>query len=335
MKKLVLLLALATVFSLSAIAQTTEIAEEVIVRIDDEIITLNDFNKKFDPVRIALSQQYSGAELESQTNTMKKSLFNIIVNQRLLKYRAQSLGYTMPESFYQEMLNYFKNQSQAKTDEEFLKALEDNGMTVEAIREMAESNYYERALFQQEVFRDKISSESRYQEYYEEHSDRYRTKASFRLSQLIIPYTIDNKEAKRVEIDEAFAAINGGEDFGEVYRRYTPNSAPDATGDIGKVGEESMRAEMLEAIKDLSAGEVSSVVELPAVFLIIKVTEKAPARLIPLEEIKDQVLNDMRMEAVNKGLNELVAKYKKEIFIEIKSNEFLPLYDPTFTKRSR
>lgn len=331
--------AMALMISLPALAQESVVIEEVIIKINDDIITLSEFNKEFDKRFILIEEQFKsrfeGEELEKEITLFKKQLFNALINSRLLHQKAERLGIRMPEAYYNDMVNNLKQRSNSTTEEEFRRALQDNGMTLEDVREMARNNFVQMRLFQYEVYRDQFNSESKFQEYYEEHTERYSTPAVIRLAQILFPYRQDNMEKVRLEAEDALNRIKGGEDFGLVYRELTPQSAPDADGDIGEVNIETLRTEMKEAVSGLEVGGVSDVVVLPTAFLVIKVTDKQPQKLIPLEEIKDRVRADMEQELVSKGLSELILKYKSQSFIDVRSDRFSALYEPTSTALMR
>lgn len=330
-----LLVALLTVVALPAAAQQTQVVEEVIVKINDEIITLSDFERKFAPIEREISRRFEGEERDKELENWRKDVFNGMINRALLKQRARKYGFRLDDATLRNFVNYLKEQSNSRTDEEFRQALADQGMTMDDVRDIAENQYTEGFLFRNEITRDLFSSESKIQEFYEENIERYSTPATLRLSQIIFPFDEENRSLRKLEADQALARLKAGEDFGAVYRAVTPQSAPDATGDIGQVREEALRIEMQDAIRDLKTGETSEIVETPAAYVIIRVTAREPRRNVPLEEIKERVMQDMQEKAVNEGMQELILRYKKESYIDVKSAEFITLYDRTSTIRGR
>lgn len=333
MKKICMAFALVVVPFALATAQQGEVVEEVIVKINDDIITLSQFNEQFEAGREQLARQLQGEELEEAAAQYRRVLFNILVNMKLMEQRAKRLGLRMPEEYFQQTLDYFKQQSGSRTEEEFQRALADNGLTMEDLREISERRYLQRALFQREIlFQEEENLESKVQEYYERNSERYRTAERYNLSQIVFPYTTATQDDAAAQAAIALGRIRSGEDFAVVYRDVTPQAAPDADGDIGEVTPDSMREELREAIVGKDAGEVTDVIDLGTALVVVKITDKQEARAVPLEEIQQQVLNDMQNERVAKGLQDLVLRYKQESYIEIKSPEFLALYDPKSTR---
>lgn len=319
--------AILMLISLPSAAQETQVVEKVLVKINDEIITLSNFNERYQPYERELSRSLSGAELEQRLAEARKEIFNILINRKLLKLRIRQINLPITESNYTNGLEDFKRRTNSKTDAEFQQALRDAGVTMAQLREMIEMQYTIQILFSREISRDLITSESTIQEYYEKHLDRYTIPAKLRLSQIVFPYVEGAAESKRREAEGALQRINGGEDFGEVYRAVTPLAAPDANGDIGIVDVSTLREELRDAVRGLNAQDVSGLIEIPDAFVILKVTEKDPETVKPLEEIKDQVVGDIQAEAVETGISNLILRYKKENNVVVKSADFIPLYD--------
>lgn len=330
-KKATLIMA-AICMSVTALAQETKIVDEVIIKINDEIITRSEFENKMGVIEKQLRSRLSSEQVDAEMPKLRTRYFNLMVNQKILESVVNKRGWKMPEDYYQNMVDSLKQQTQSRNDQEFLKALQDNGMTLEDVREMAKRNFIDGTLFRYEVAKEIPDTESEIQEYYDENSAKYLIPAKMRISQIIFPFNEENKAEIAENAAQALARIKAGEDFDAVYRSVTPQSAPDATGDIGIVDVKSLRSEMKDAIDPLENNQVSEVIETPAALLIVKVTEKEDAKITPLEEIKDLVVNDMREKIMMDGLDKLLLKYKKEFYIELKSDEYAALYDPKYTK---
>jgi parvulin-like peptidyl-prolyl isomerase len=329
--KLITLIFVALCISAVALAQESDIIEEVIIKINDEVITRSEYEARLNKIITSARGQIPEEQIQARMPRLRKDTFNDMVNKKIMQIIVDRRGFKMPESYYQGMIDNLKKQTQARNDQEFLKALRDNGMSLEDIRSAAQQQYNNYMLFNYEVAKEIPDTESEIQTYYEENSDRYLIPAKIRISQIIFPVTEETKQNAIADAGQALSRIKAGEDFAEVYRSVTPQAAPDADGDIGFVQANSLREEMRTAIDNLQAGEVSEVVETPAALVIIKVTEKEEEKITPLEEIKEIVVNDMRMEIMKDGLDKLILKYKKEFFIETRSEEFAALYDPEST----
>lgn len=319
--------------SVPAFAQQ-DMVEEVIVTINDEMITLSEFQRYFAPVKNQLESRYEGEELARQLQNFKKQVFNILINKKLLRTRFTEMGFSFGENIYQTAYEYFMRQLQVSTMQELEQALAENGMTLQSVRTIAEENFVERVLFSREIFAQVDITESSIQEYYEKNSDRYSTPEKVSISQIVITFTPSDKQIKKAVAEEAVQRARGGEDFDTVYRNVTPGVGIDASASIGEVESTSLRSDLAEAISSLSEGDVSDVIELESAFVVIKIDTKTPRQLVPLEEIRDLVEEHIRTELLQDGLDKIITRYKEEFFIKIRNDEFRELYDPESTQRS-
>lgn len=330
------LLAILIIFSAgNGLAQVEErIVEEVIVKINDDMITLTDFQSLYVPISQRMDQGYQGSDLEEKKQEVEKKIFNLLVNKKVMRVRFEERGFTFNDEVYQRAYSYFMQSTGAKNMEELEQALADNNMSMESLRTFAEENYIEQILFRTEVMQQQEVTESRIQEYYEAHDDRYTTEERVSISQIVVTFTEVDKQIKKAVAEEALEKVRAGEDFDVVYRNVTPGAGIDDSASIGEIEADSLRPELTEAISELEVGEISDIIELNSVFVILRVDDRVPAEVIPLEQIRNRVEEDILQEVFNEGLDQLLKQYKQNLFIDIKSPRFQELYDPESTIRN-
>jgi peptidyl-prolyl cis-trans isomerase C len=70
-----------------------------------------------------------------------------------------------------------------------------------------------------------------------------------------------------------------------------------------------------EAASKLKPGEISPVVETPYGYDIVKMVEREPARVVPLEEARPRITDFLKQQEAAAFVDSLKAKSKIEIFI--------------------
>jgi len=330
MKQLVALLLLT--LAMPVLAQQ-EVIEEVIVKINDEMISRTEFEESFEPLRRQLADRFEGEELQKNIDNYRKRVFNIMVNKRLLKVKFNEMGGRVPQSEYDEMKRYFMNQTKSENDEQLEQALRDAGFSMGFIRQLAEERYINRMIFGTELREDFELSESDIQEYYEANAERYKTEEKVSLSQIVYTYSTGDKEVVKSLAQDALDRIKAGEDFDAVYREVNSAVGEDDSASIGTVELDSLRFELQEVARELEVGEVSDPIDLGTLFVILKLDDRQEAEMIPLEEIRNQLRQDMQAEIVEDGLDRVILRFKREFLIEIKAMEFAQLYEPASTDR--
>lgn len=130
---------------------------------------------------------------------------------------------------------------------------------------------------------------SEVEKYYKNNLSQFQEPEQLRVSRIYLAYENKEKEPVVAEAGQILEKIKGGEDFGELARRYSKDNKAGQNGDWGLYDWKTLSAEEQREIDRLSEGEASGILELEAGVSILKVTEKKPATTKPLEEVKDRV----------------------------------------------
>ena len=315
--------------------EETLVVEEIIAKVNGDIITRSQYLEVFQPIQSQMELRLGGEDLQRGLGQLRRTVFNNLINQIVVRQRAESRGIRLTEELFREQVDIIKNQVGAQSDAEFQQALASQGMTLEDLRRRMEYEYNLRYLFGGEVGRDLYQSESRVQNFYEENIELYTEPAQLRLAQMVFPFTAVDETGQEAAAKAALARLEAGEDFAEVYRSVTPHAAPDATGDIGLVDLESFRPELAEEVRALDEGEFTGVVRTDAAFLILALTERVPEKIAPLEEIKDRVMMDMQRDTLMREMGKYVTRLKKRSLIQIMDPDLRGIYEETFFELSR
>ncbi|HZR80848.1 MAG TPA: SurA N-terminal domain-containing protein [Candidatus Binatia bacterium] len=107
----------------------------------------------------------------------------------------------------------------------------------------------------------------------------------------------DTKAKARKKAEDLLAKVKAGGDFAALAKKNSDDTASAANGgDVGLFGRGRMTPEFQKAAFALDVGAVSDVVETPFGFHIIKVEEHRPGGLKPLDQVRDQVVDNVKHE---------------------------------------
>ena len=117
--------------------------------------------------------------------------------------------------------------------------------------------------------------------------------------------------------DVALAEIAGGIPFPEVAARISAVN-PGRGGDLGFIHERDLASWMADAVAQLEAGQVSSVIEMPFGCNLLELVERREFHPLSYEDAKDVVRQQIFNERMGEEYKEFLEELRKNTFIERK-----------------
>ena len=174
-----LVVALAGLFAAPVIAQQkSTIIQKIIVKVNGEIFTQTDLEEqqilalreKNEQVRSPQDLQ-DDAKLKAALAEVTPAVLVDAVDELLLIQRAREAGATFTEANFKLGLENLKKANKLD-DAGLAKGLEQEGMTLEDLRENFEKRYLVSYIQQQEIMRNMTLTEQEARQYYAEHPDQ-------------------------------------------------------------------------------------------------------------------------------------------------------------------
>lgn len=222
------------------------------------------------------------------------SLLNQLIEKELIRQKLDEAGITVADADVDKEVSFINKMYFKVSDEEFEAQLMQNfGMTVEALRKELVTQVQIRKLLEPQV----TITDEQVSEYYEANKDSLATSPEeVRASHILLP--------TQEEADAVLAELQQGADFAELATaKSTDPGSKDKGGDLDFFGRNVMHAEFEEAAFALQVGEMTSVVQSPSGFHIIKLTDRHEAVVPTLEESKDDIRYILTSEQIQ-GLSE-------------------------------
>ena len=138
------------------------------------------------------------------------------------------------------------------------------------------------------------------QAYYDAHTDDYRHPEEVRARHILFKVAPNaseaDKAAARTQAEDVLAKAKAGADFAELAKQYSQDSTASNGGDLGRFGHGVMTPAFETAAFALQPGQISDVVETQFGFHIIKLEEKVPEHVEPLDSARAAIVSALQLQ---------------------------------------
>ena len=144
-------------------------------------------------------------------------------------------------------------------------------------------------------------SEAEIGKYYTDNKAQFENPEKVKVSRIFLPLAGKDKAKLTTEAQSAMARARGGEDFAALAKALSKDEKAKDGGDYGFFDWKSLPQKEQDAIAKLDGGKVSDVVETDLGLAVLKVTEKDPASVTPLDSAKPRIrtmLQDQKARAL-------------------------------------
>jgi PPIC-type PPIASE domain/SurA-like N-terminal domain len=317
-----------TATSLRVVAQEGElqVIDEVVVQVNDDVITLSRL-KRETRERIEALKQTGMSEQQAIAEAAKKQpeLIVILINEQLLLQRGKELDLAsdIEAAVNRRMLDIAREQG-ITSIEKLDQALLQNKLDPVGIRQTMRAEMMKQAVFQQEV--DRIiffgPSAEDVKKYFEANREKFRTPESVTLSEIFLNSTNKDEAAVKARATELVTQLRAGADFHALASANSERekdgvrSAPKDGGRAGVFEVPSLREDIAAAIKNVKVGGVTDALKLPDGYQILRVDERtAASSTIKFDDNK--VREAMMIERQPKEREAYLQKLRSEAFIKI------------------
>ena len=248
--------------------------DRIVAVVNDQVITRRDLDERVTTVLTQLRQQ--GTPLPPRDVLEKQVLERMIFNQVQLQY-AKETGLRVDDATLEKTLSRIAEDSKL-TPAQLRAALEKDGISFNKFREDVREEITIARLREREVDNKITIADSEVDNFLSTRQIQEGKTDDYNLSHILISVpeqaSPERLQERRVRAEQALAQIKGGADFRQVAASFS--DAPEAVqgGALGWRETTRLPALFAEAVKELKAGEVSSILRSPNGFHIVRVNER-------------------------------------------------------------
>jgi parvulin-like peptidyl-prolyl isomerase len=293
-----------------------EIVEEIIVIVNDDVITRSEYEENLRALYQAMRSQLEEEELNKQYNMMKKNLLDTMIRDMLLLQEAREKGFDVTEQVNLYIGN-LKKENNIETDAQLRQELRKQGMVFEAWREQLEENFLKQALIYSEVDRFIVTDDSEIVSYYKLHPEEFTEPSEYRLRVIYLSTEGQSEEELQSKKEEISHKISEGEEMADLAAQYSEGPEKESQGDLGSFKKGELEKILEEAVEKLNPGEIHPWLEARNGWYLLKLEEKKESRVKSFEEVKQEIEQKIFFERKRKKTEEFIKKLLESNYIKI------------------
>ncbi len=298
-----------------------QVVDRIIAVVNSDVITLSEFNSAFEPFRLRIMRMELGQNTPQMLEQSRRELLDRMISELLIEQESRRSGIVVKDD---EITAVVSEQLSRRnlTLNAFQKELSNEGMTMEEYRKGIRDQIVKMKLVRRDVRTKVIITQEEIGRYYEKHRHEYEGEEEVRIRQILVmvPRTADSGLISRLrrEADEIRSRIIRGESFEGIAARYSVGAAAAGGGDLGFIGRGVMHPEVEEEAFKLAMDEISSVIESPVGFHIIKLVDRRGAGIKNLEVVKEEIRARIEEEKMEKKFEEWLMNLRNKSYIDVR-----------------
>lgn len=299
------------------------VVEEIIARVNNEIITLSEYQKAAQSLVQEIQQDCpncSQDRIQEELKTRQKNLLRDMIDRQLLVERAKDMNVSVDTDLIKR-LDDVRKENKLASLEELEKAVEAQGTGWEDYKSQIRNSLLTQEVIRREVGgRMEIGSDD-VKKYYEAHKDDFVRKEGVSLAEIFL--STDGKSpqeiaAVRTKAEDLQKRVAQGEDFTAIAKRYSEGSTAADGGGLGDFERGQLAKPLEDAVFGIEKGQVTGVIQTKTGFEILKLLEHYQAGLQPLEKVEGEISNEIYRQKMEPAMREYLAQLREESYVMVK-----------------
>jgi peptidyl-prolyl cis-trans isomerase SurA len=305
-------------------AGTGKVVEEIIARVNNEIITRSELDRSRASVEEDAKQDCANRctpeQLQAEIENRQKNSLRDLIDQSLLVQRGKDMGISV-ETDVIKKLDQIRIQNKLDSMEELEKAVSGQGLNWEDFKNNIRSSLLTQRVISSEVGSHITIGKDEVAKYYEEHKKEFVRPEQVALRSI----EVDTQNKKPEEIPDlkkkaetTLKRINDGEDFGEMAKRFSDGSTAKEGGYLGIYKHGELSKELEDKVFKMKKGGLTEVLETKQGFLILQVLEHYEEGEQPLPKVEPEIMDKLYTVRMEPALREYLKTLREQSYVVVK-----------------
>jgi len=336
MKKLCLLLSVSVFVPALASGQ---VVEEIIARVNNQIITRSEYQRSKDTLKDEVKQQNAN-DADKAYADREKDVLRDLIDQQLLLEKGKDLGITGETDLVKQldkMRKDMKLDSLEKLEEEATK----QGISWEDYKQNMKNQLITQKVIGEEVGSHLSINKEEEEQFYDQHKAEMEQPESVRLSEILVapkaapapaqgstpggqpaqPSPADDPaalSAAEAKANDLLKQIRDGAAFEDIAKKYSDGPSAADGGVLGVFKRGQLAKQLEDQTFAMKAGDITNVIQTKQGFVILKVEEHQMAGVPPIKDVQGQIQEALYLQKLQPALRVYLTKLREEAYIDIK-----------------
>jgi len=348
MKKLFLILTVSAI--VPALASAQAVVEEIIARVNNQIITKSEYARSKDQLRDEVKQQDPN-NADKAYGDREKDVLRDLIDQQLLLEKGKDLGITGDTDLIKQ-LDQMRKDMKLDSMEALEKEAEKQGISWQDFEQTQKNQIITRKVIGEEVGGHLSISNEEAQKFYDEHKSEMEQPEFIRLSEILVapkptapapapaadPNAPASTQPGQTPLDEAakqaadaaalsaaeakakdlLKQIKDGANFEDIAKKYSDGPSAADGGALGIFKRGQLARELEDKTFSMKAGEVTDIIRTKQGYVILKVIDHQQAGVPPLKEAMPKIQDALYYEKLQPALRTYLTKLREDAYIDVK-----------------
>jgi peptidyl-prolyl cis-trans isomerase SurA len=323
---------------------SAQVVEEIVARVNNQIITLSEFQRSKNELADEVKQQ-SPANADTVFADKEKDVLRDLIDQQLLIEKGKDLGITGDTDLVKR-LDQMRKDMKLDTMEDLEKAATAQGISYEDFKQNMRNQIITQKVIGEEVGSHLSITNEEQQKFYDEHKSEMEQPETVRLSEILIAPEKPAENAKTADsgatnaqtpddaakqaadaaalasaetkANDLLKQIRGGANFDDLAKKYSAGPSAAQGGDLGVFKRGTLAKELEDKTFAMKSGEVTDVTRTKQGYVILKVTDHQMAGIPPMKDVTNKIQDAIYYQKLQPALRSYLTKLREDAYIDIK-----------------
>jgi peptidyl-prolyl cis-trans isomerase SurA len=302
----------------------TKTVEEIIARVNNEIITRSELDK----ARVAAEEdakqecqaKCTPEQLRTDIEDRQKNTLRDLIDQSLLVQRGKDMGLNVePEVI--KRLDQLRQQNKIDSMEDLEKAVSAQGSNWEDFKNNIRNGILTQRVIGSEVGSHINIGKEEISKYYDDHKKEFVRPEQVALREIEIS-TEGKKDEELPELkkkaETALKRVKDGEDFAEIAKRFSDSTTAKQGGFLGVYKRGELSKELEEIVFKMKKNELTDVMDTKQGYLVLQVLERYEAGEQPLNKVENEIMDHLYSERMEPAMRQYLKTLREQSYVVIK-----------------